>query len=154
MKRRGFIGLLAAGILLPLRSLAQAFCNPALVQLFEQGRKLVQARPGKTPSLGDYFIQWYGHSSFLIHSGSQTKVVADPNFNVTPGIQADAVTVSNDHFTHNNTGAVSGNPVILRNHFSPDVESDTDERKRHYHREHSEPEGSGLGRGCQFHFHL
>jgi hypothetical protein len=50
----------------------------------------------------------------LIHSGSQTKVVADPNFNVTPGIQADAVTISNDHFTHNNTGAVTGNPVILR----------------------------------------
>ena len=40
--------------------------------------------------------------------------MADPNFNVTPGIQADAVTVSNDHFTHNNTGAVTGNPVILR----------------------------------------
>ncbi|MFQ5904852.1 MAG: MBL fold metallo-hydrolase [Candidatus Binatia bacterium] len=30
------------------------------------------------------------------------------------GIQADAVTVSNDHFTHNNVGAVSGNPIILR----------------------------------------
>jgi len=114
MKRRGFIGLLAGGILLSLRSLAQAFCNPALVRLFEQGRQLIQARPGKGLALGDYFIQWYGHSSFLIHSGSQTKVVADPNFNVTPGIQADAVTVSNDHFTHNNTGAVTGNPVILR----------------------------------------
>ena len=114
MKRRGFIGLLAGGVLLSLRSMAQAFCNPALVKLFEQGRQLIQARPGKAPALGNYFIQWYGHSSFLIHSGSQTKVVADPNFNVTPGIQADAVTVSNDHFTHNNTGAVTGNPVILR----------------------------------------
>jgi len=114
MKRRGFIGLLAGGVLLSLRNLAQAFCNPALVQLFEQGRQFVQARPGPNPSLGNYFILWYGHSSFLIQSGSQTKVVADPNFNVTPGIQADAVTVSNDHFTHNNTGAVTGNPVILR----------------------------------------
>jgi L-ascorbate metabolism protein UlaG (beta-lactamase superfamily) len=114
MKRRGFIGLLAGGVLLSLRNLAQAFCNPALVQLFEQGRQFIQARPGKNLSLGNYFIQWYGHSSFLIHSGSQTKVVADPNFNVTPGIQADAVTVSNDHFTHNNTGAVTGNPLILR----------------------------------------
>jgi L-ascorbate metabolism protein UlaG (beta-lactamase superfamily) len=86
------------------------------VRLFQQSRQLVQARGNslKSPSLGSYFIQWYGHSSFLIHSGSQTKVVADPNFNVTPGIQADAVTVSNDHFTHNNTGAVTGNPVILR----------------------------------------
>lgn len=115
MKRRNFIGLLAGGVLLHLREMAQAFCNPSLVHLIGQGRKLVQARPGgKGPSLGNYFIQWFGHSSFLIHSGSQTKVVADPNFDVTPGIQADAVTVSNDHFTHNNTGAVTGNPVILR----------------------------------------
>ena len=114
MKRRNFLSLLMGVILLPLRGIAQAFCNPALVHLFEQGRNLVQIRGGKKPSLGHYFIQWYGHSSFLIHSGSETKIVADPNFNVTPGIQADAVTVSNDHFTHNNTGAVTGNPVILR----------------------------------------
>ncbi len=114
MKRRGFISLLATSLLLLLRGIAQAICNPSLVHLFDEGRKLVQARPGKGPALGHYFIQWYGHSSFLMHSGSQTKVVADPNFNVTPGIQADAVTVSNDHFTHNNTGAVSGDPIILR----------------------------------------
>jgi L-ascorbate metabolism protein UlaG (beta-lactamase superfamily) len=114
MKRRGFIGLLAAGFLILIRGVAQAVCNPSLVHLLGQVRQLVQVRSGKSPSLGHYFIQWYGHSSFLIHSGSQTKVVADPNFNVTPGIQADAVTVSNDHFTHNNSGAVTGNPVILR----------------------------------------
>jgi L-ascorbate metabolism protein UlaG (beta-lactamase superfamily) len=114
MKRRGFIALLAAGLLVLMRGIAQAVCNPSLVRLLGEVRQLVQVRSGKSPSLGHYFIQWYGHSSFLIHSGSQTKVVADPNFNVTPGIQADAVTVSNDHFTHNNTGAVTGNPVILR----------------------------------------
>ena len=114
MKRRGFIGLLAGSVVVWARGIVQAFCNPSLVELFEEGRHFVQARPGKPPALGNYFLQWYGHSSFLIHSGSQTKVVADPNFNVTPGIEADAVTVSNDHFTHNNTGAVSGNPIILR----------------------------------------
>jgi len=116
MKRRGFLGLLGAAFFLPLRGIAEAFCNPSLVRLFQQGKQLIQARGGgaKNPSIGSYFLQWYGHSSFLIHSGSETKVVADPNFNVTPGIQADAVTVSNDHFTHNNTGAVTGNPIILR----------------------------------------
>lgn len=116
MRRRSFIALISSLFVWPWRSIAEAFCNPSLVQLLGKGRQLVQARGGtrKDPSLGSYFIQWYGHSSFLIHSGSQTKVVADPNFNVTPGIQADAVTVSNDHFTHNNTGAVTGNPVILR----------------------------------------
>ena len=116
MKRRGFLGLVGATLFLPLRGIADAFCNPSLVHLYQQGKQLVQARGGgaRSPSLGSFFVQWYGHSSFLIHSGSETKVVADPNFNVTPGIQADAVTVSNDHFTHNNTGAVMGNPVILR----------------------------------------
>jgi L-ascorbate metabolism protein UlaG (beta-lactamase superfamily) len=114
VERRGFIGLLAGVFLLPLRGLAEAVCNPSLVRLLGAKRELIQARSGKSPALGNYYIQWYGHSSFLIHSGSQTKVVADPNFNVTPGIQADAITVSNDHFTHNNVGAVTGNPVILR----------------------------------------
>jgi L-ascorbate metabolism protein UlaG (beta-lactamase superfamily) len=114
VKRRGFIAFAAAAVAYCFHELAHAVCNPSLVRIFGSGRHLVQSRRGRAPSLGDYFIQWYGHSSFLIHSGSQTKVVADPNFNVTPGIQADAVTVSNDHFTHNNTGAVTGDPVILR----------------------------------------
>ena len=116
MRRRNFVGLVGAACLLPWRGLAEAVCNPSLVRLFQQGKQLIQARGGngKSPALGSFFLQWYGHSSFLIHSGSQTKIVADPNLDVTPGIAADAVTVSNDHFTHNNTGAVTGNPVILR----------------------------------------
>ena len=114
MKRRGFIGLLAGFFLLPFRQIAHAICNPSLVRLLEQGHDFVQFRSRRGPSLGQYYIQWFGHSSFVIHSGSQTKVVTDPNLNVTPGIQAHAVTVSNDHFTHNNVGAVAGNPIILR----------------------------------------
>ncbi len=89
MKRRGFIGLLVGFLLLPLRRMVHAICNPSLVRLLDQGHDLVQIRSGRGPRLGYYFLQWFGHSSFLIHSGSQTKVVTDPNFNVTPGIQAD-----------------------------------------------------------------
>jgi L-ascorbate metabolism protein UlaG (beta-lactamase superfamily) len=115
MKRRGFIGLVAGCFLFTLKSAASAICNPAIVRLLGKGRDKVQVRRGgRSPSLGQYYIRWFGHSSFLIHSGSETKVVTDPNFNVTPGIQADAVTVSNDHATHNNVGAVAGNPIILR----------------------------------------
>jgi L-ascorbate metabolism protein UlaG (beta-lactamase superfamily) len=113
MKRRYFIALCAGWALLVARRV-YAFCNPALVRLFGGGPDRVQIRPDPTPKLGNYFVQWFGHSSFLIQSGSQTKVVTDPNLDVTPGIRADAVTVSNDHITHNNIGAVSGEPVILR----------------------------------------
>jgi L-ascorbate metabolism protein UlaG (beta-lactamase superfamily) len=113
MKRRYFIALCAGWALLVARRV-YAFCNPALVRLFGGGPDRVQIRPDPTPKLGNYFVQWFGHSSFLIQSGSQTKVVTDPNLDVTPGIRADAVTVSNDHITHNNVGAVSGEPVILR----------------------------------------
>jgi L-ascorbate metabolism protein UlaG (beta-lactamase superfamily) len=114
MKRRGFVGIILGSLLLSWRRVVEAVCNPALVDLLEQGRALVQARGGRSPRLGEYYLQWFGHSSFLLHSGSETKVVTDPNFNVTPGIEAQAVTVSNDHVTHNNVGAVAGNPVILR----------------------------------------
>jgi L-ascorbate metabolism protein UlaG (beta-lactamase superfamily) len=103
-------------LLLPARA-ARALCNPALVEWFGRARALVEARPEaarRAPRLGNYFVQWFGHSSFLIQSGSATRVVTDPNLDVTPGIRADAVTVSNDHITHNNVGAVSGEPVILR----------------------------------------
>ena len=113
MKRRGFVGVLIGFFLLGWRRLAESVCNPALVELLDQGRSLVQTR-GPSPRLGQYYIQWFGHSSFLIHSGSETKIVTDPNFNVTPGVGAHAVTISNDHITHNNVGAVAGNPVILR----------------------------------------
>ncbi|MFQ5850224.1 MAG: MBL fold metallo-hydrolase [Candidatus Binatia bacterium] len=114
MKRRGFIGLLVGFFLLLFRRVAEAICNPYLVRLLNHGRDLVQIRGGGRPSIGQYFVKWFGHSSFLIRSGTGTRVVTDPNFNVTPGIEANAVTVSNDHFTHNNVGAVAGNPIILR----------------------------------------
>ncbi|MBI4522212.1 MAG: MBL fold metallo-hydrolase [Deltaproteobacteria bacterium] len=114
MKRRGFVALVGGFFLLALRQAAHAICNPSLVRWFAHGPEFVQARGKRSPQLGSYFIQWFGHSSFLIQSGSQTMVVTDPNLNVTPGIQADAITVSNDHFTHNNVGAVSGSPLILR----------------------------------------
>ena len=114
MKRRGFIGFLLGIFLLPLRGIADAICNPHLARLLGRHRKLVQVRDGGRATSRHYFVQWFGHSSFLIHSANEVRIVTDPNFNVTPGIEADAVTVSNDHYTHNNIGAVGGDPLILR----------------------------------------
>ncbi|OGF31522.1 hypothetical protein A2223_01890 [Candidatus Falkowbacteria bacterium RIFOXYA2_FULL_35_8] len=61
-------------------------------------------------------ISWFGHSSFKLSEkidGKEVIVVTDPYGKDTglfpPKISADVVTVSHDHFDHNNTEKVTGN---------------------------------------------
>ena len=124
MSRRGITSILLGLAVLLSAQAAGAICNPNLVRSIHPGPDLARAGgvPGRLAStsvesdigLGQYTVRWFGHSSFAMRSGTGTRVVADPNFDVTPGIAADAVTVSNDHYTHNNTEAVGGNPLVLR----------------------------------------
>lgn len=118
---RGLTGLVLGLASFLSAQAAGAICNPNLVRTIGSGPHLVRsmsplASVSAKPDLGlgQYHVRWFGHSSFAIRSGTGTRVVADPNFDVTPGIAADAVTVSNDHYTHNNTEAVRGNPLVLR----------------------------------------
>jgi L-ascorbate metabolism protein UlaG (beta-lactamase superfamily) len=124
MSRRGITSIVLGLAVLLSAQAAGAICNPNLVRSIHPGPDLARAAgvPGRLASaslepdigLGQYTVRWFGHSSFAMRSGTGTRVVADPNFDVTPGIAADAVTVSNDHYTHNNTEAVGGNPLVLR----------------------------------------
>lgn len=65
-------------------------------------------------------IKWLGHASFLITSDSGTRVVTDPYIagdalkydDITES--ADIVTVSHEHFDHNNVAAVGGNPAVVK----------------------------------------
>ena len=65
-------------------------------------------------------IKWLGHASFVITSDSGTKIITDPY--VTGGAlnygeikeSADIVTVSHEHFDHNNAAAVGGNPEVVK----------------------------------------
>ena len=63
-------------------------------------------------------IQYLGHSCFKLTESTGTSVVTDPyqkiGYELPKGITATAVTVSHDHFDHNNIGAIGGNPTILR----------------------------------------
>jgi len=62
-------------------------------------------------------ILYYGHSMFLIKS-AEVSIVTDP-FNPSvgykfPDLKADIVTVSHEHFDHNYTSGIKGDPVIVR----------------------------------------
>jgi len=65
-------------------------------------------------------IKWLGHASFMITSDTGIKIITDPY--VTGGNlsyneikeSADIVTVSHEHFDHNNVAAVQGNPKIIK----------------------------------------
>ncbi len=65
-------------------------------------------------------IKWLGHASFLITSDAGTRIITDP---YTPGEKllygqikepADIVTISHDHYDHNNIGSVGGRPRVVR----------------------------------------
>jgi L-ascorbate metabolism protein UlaG (beta-lactamase superfamily) len=66
-------------------------------------------------------IKYLGHSSFLLVSRSNQRIITDP---YTPGYDlkynpinepADIVTVSHSHDDHNNSSVIKGNPVIIKN---------------------------------------
>ncbi|MFW5885004.1 MAG: MBL fold metallo-hydrolase [Patescibacteria group bacterium] len=67
-------------------------------------------------------ISWYGHSCFKIQTkprrgGEEVVLFTDP-FDKSIGLKppqgnADIVTVSHDHFDHNNTKAFKGNPFVV-----------------------------------------
>jgi L-ascorbate metabolism protein UlaG (beta-lactamase superfamily) len=65
-------------------------------------------------------VKWLGHSSFLITSDKGVRVITDPyksggnmKYAEVKG-PADVVTVSHEHFDHNNVASIEGNPQIIR----------------------------------------
>ncbi len=61
-------------------------------------------------------FRWCGHACFLITFEDGTKVVTDPFGDIgypALDVDADVVTVSHDHFDHNEVSAVKGDPVVL-----------------------------------------
>jgi L-ascorbate metabolism protein UlaG (beta-lactamase superfamily) len=65
-------------------------------------------------------IKYLAHAAFLITAANGTRIVTDP-YTYSPGMgcgaineTADIVTVSHEHGDHNNTGAVKGDPKVIR----------------------------------------
>jgi len=65
-------------------------------------------------------VKWLGHASFLITTADGTRIITDP-YTAGQGLKygeinesADIVTVSHEHFDHNNVASVGGNPQVIR----------------------------------------
>jgi L-ascorbate metabolism protein UlaG (beta-lactamase superfamily) len=63
-------------------------------------------------------IRWIGHASFQIETAGGLRIRTDP-YDASIGLPlsqlgADVVTVSHEHFDHNATDTVPGEPVVLR----------------------------------------
>lgn len=63
-------------------------------------------------------IKYLGHACFLVTASNGTKVLMDP-YNADVGypvhqVDADIITVSHEHFDHNNVSMARGNPVVIR----------------------------------------
>jgi L-ascorbate metabolism protein UlaG (beta-lactamase superfamily) len=64
-------------------------------------------------------VKWLGHASFLISSEAGLKIITDPypqgsGLSYTPiNEAADIVTMSHDHFDHNNVSSVQGKPQVI-----------------------------------------
>ncbi len=82
-------------------------------------------------------ISWYGHAMFAIEDDEGTRVITDPydpqigyNF---PEIEANIVTVSHDHFDHNNVKGVKGNPIVIKEASPRDISGVKIEGVTSYH---------------------
>ncbi|MEK7097348.1 MAG: MBL fold metallo-hydrolase [Patescibacteria group bacterium] len=66
------------------------------------------------------YITWLGHSCFKLQdkTGSDAVTVVTDPFDKTiglkvPSLEADIVTISHDHYNHNNKSAIRGTPFIV-----------------------------------------
>ncbi len=64
-------------------------------------------------------LTWLGQSCFVLATAAGTRVVIDPipkgiGYELPVGLRADVVTISHEHFDHNNAGLVAGHPRVLR----------------------------------------
>jgi len=63
-------------------------------------------------------IKWLGHASFLLVSPGGVRVICDPFDKSVPyppvSEECDVVTMSHEHFDHNDLAGVKGSPKVLR----------------------------------------
>jgi L-ascorbate metabolism protein UlaG (beta-lactamase superfamily) len=94
---------------------AESLCEPGFVRRPASDRRAIPVaarNPDAAPRV--VTIQWLGHSSFLIITPGGTTAITDPHSWHASPTAPDAVTVSNEHFTHNQVRSVPGSARVLR----------------------------------------
>jgi L-ascorbate metabolism protein UlaG (beta-lactamase superfamily) len=93
----------------------ESLCEPGFVRVPESNPGAIPvAASNPDPTLRLVTIRWLGHSSFLITTSGATAAVTDPHPRHTAPLAPDIVTISNEHFTHNQAQSVPGNARVLR----------------------------------------
>jgi len=69
------------------------------------------------PTVGK--LTWLGQSCFVLETAAGTRIVMGPipkglGYELPVGLKADAVTISHEHFDHNNVGLLANKPRVLR----------------------------------------
>jgi L-ascorbate metabolism protein UlaG (beta-lactamase superfamily) len=64
-------------------------------------------------------LTWYGQSCFVLETAAGTRIVMDPipkgiGYELPQGLKADVITISHEHYDHNNLGFVTGKPRVIR----------------------------------------
>jgi len=63
-------------------------------------------------------FKWFGQACFLIETSHDMQIITDPMemglYKIPDDIEPDIVTVSHEHFDHNQVDKVAGDPAVLR----------------------------------------
>src|SRR3954462_13711690 len=103
--------------ILPVVALALALAAGAVGDARAAGPSPSAPSPSPTSIVGK--LSWLGQSCFVLETAAGTRIVMDPipkglGYDLPPGLEADAITVSHEHADHNNVGLVVGKPRVIR----------------------------------------
>ena len=64
-------------------------------------------------------LTWYGQSCFLLETAAGTRILIDPipksiGYEIPAGLRVDAITISHEHFDHNNLAMAANKPRLIR----------------------------------------